>query len=149
MIIEDFLPQIASFLFVFAVIYGLLSSVKLFGEQNNRVSVLIALIIAFFAIMYSPLVNIFYEFMPIAAIILVILFFVVFIKKLMLDGGGKDSLPIAVSLAVMLTVLGILWNRLGFSIGSISSENMLWIIGLAIVIILLFAVYSHKPDEKK
>lgn len=143
-LIEEFLPQIASFLFVFALLYGLLIYVKILPKNA---SALISLVIAFFAVMYSPMVAFLYDVLPWAAVILVVLFFLIFIKKLVIEEGvSADALPIAVTLAIMLLLVGIFWDKIGFRIAGITSENMLWIVGIIIVILLFVAIYSHKTS---
>ncbi len=47
-----FYDFVLPFLFVFAVVYGLLAKAGLFGGANSRVSALIGLVVAFFAVGY-------------------------------------------------------------------------------------------------
>lgn len=145
---SEFLPQITSFLFVFALIYALLIYSKLFTESKNAAAVL-SIVIAFFSVMYSPLVVFLQSIIPIAALILVFLFFLVLIKRLVIEKEGvKDALPIVVILAIFLLLVGVLWNEIALTIPGLSSENLLWIIGIIIIILIFFAAYSHKPREE-
>ena len=65
--ITDLLPQIASFLFVFALIYGLLVYVKILPKNSSAI---IAVVIALFSVLYSPVVSMLYDVLPIAALVL-------------------------------------------------------------------------------
>ena len=144
---SEFLPSITAFLFVFAVIYGLLAKANLFGGINTRVAAIIALVVAFFTVMYEPFVSYMQDFMPIAALILIFLFFIVLIQNVI---GGKaeaaDSLPIVVVLAVLLLVVGLLWDNLAIRLPGITSENLLWLIGIVIISMIFIAVYKHPKD---
>ena len=144
---EEFLPQITAFLFMFALIYALLIYSRLFAGTKNAAA-LISLVIAFFSIMYSPLVEYMQNIIPIAALILVFLFFIVLVKRLVIEGEAKkDAVPIAAILAAFLIVLGVTWDRIGFAIPGISSENMLWIIGIVVIILIFLVAHSHTPEK--
>ncbi|MCX6818372.1 MAG: hypothetical protein NT129_00015 [Candidatus Aenigmarchaeota archaeon] len=148
---SEFLTTVSSFLFVFAIIYAIFVYSKLFSESRNA-AVLISLVIAFFAVAYSPFVEYMQSYMPIAALVLVLIFFAVLVKKLFFEGKGggqkaeKDAVPAMVVLAVLLIVLGLLWNRIGMSLPGISSESLLWIIGVFVIILIFIAAYKH-PRE--
>ncbi len=150
---SEFLTTVSSFLFVFAIIYAIFVYSKLFSESRNA-AVLISLVIAFFAVAYSPFVEYMQNYMPIAALLLVIVFFAVLVKKLFFEGkeGGqkaeKDAVPAMVVLAVLLIVLGLLWSKLALSLPGISSESLLWIIGIFVIILIFIAAYKHPEKEK-
>lgn len=146
---SEFLPSITAFLFVFAVVYGLLARANLFGGINTRVAAVVALVVAFFTIMYEPFVSYMQGLMPIAAIILIILFFIVLIQNIIGSKAGEsaDSLPIVVVLAVLLLVLGLLWDKLAIRLPGISSENILWLIGIVIIAMIFIAVYKHPKQS--
>lgn len=145
--IMEFLPQITSFLFIFAIIYALLIFTGIFAA-TRRAAALISIVIAFFAVMYSPLVSFLQGLLPIASILLVFLFFIVFIKKLFIKEGIEvDALPLAVLLAVSLSLVGVFWNSIAVSLPApFTSDTMLWLIGIFIIILIFFAVYSHKQQ---
>ncbi len=136
------LPFVGAFLFVFAIVFGLLNVVKILGEQR-KVNAIIALIFAAFSVVYAPFVTALQGILPIAAIILVILFFILFLKKMFEGGGAMDAWPIAVSLIFALLLLGIFWDNIGFSVPGLSSDNVLWIIGIIIVIMIFYVAYQH------
>jgi hypothetical protein len=149
----EFLPQITSFLFVFAIVYALLIFTGIFSA-TRRAAALLSIVIAFFAVMYSPLVSFLQDLLPLASIVLVVLFFIVFVKKLFIKEGAtsttRDSLPVVVLLAISLILIGIFWNEIAVYLPfGLSSETMLWLVGILIIILIFLAVYSHNPPPKQ
>lgn len=145
MIIDaTYMPFVATFLFMFALIFGLLSTAGIAGF-SKRVNAILALVIAFFSILYEPLVSGMQNFLPFAAIILVVIFFMIFIKKLLGGGGSVDALPVMIALGIMMIVLGVLWPKFsGYMPAGIDASNILWAIGILFVIVFFGAVYYHK-----
>ena len=149
--IMEFLPQITSFLFIFAIIYALLIFTGIFAA-TRRAAALISIVIAFFSVMYSPLVLFLQGLLPIASLLLVFLFFIVFIKKLFIrEGAGiTDTLPMAVVLAISLLLVGVFWNSMAVSLPApLTPDTMLWLIGIFIIILIFFAVYAHNPPKQE
>ncbi len=145
----EFLPQVTSFLFVFAIVYALLIFTGIFAA-TRKAAALISIVIAFFAVMYSPLVSFLQELLPLASILLVVLFFIVFIKKLFIGGRGvSDTVPVTVVLAISLILLAVFWDSLaGYLPLPFTSEIMLWVVGILIILLILFAAYSYNPPSK-
>ncbi len=135
---------IASFLFIFAVSYALLVKAKVI--ETKGANVVIALVIGFFAASFSPLAQFLQSILPIAAVLLVILFFVEFARKLV-GKDKKDAIPMAAALVVALALLGILWGRIAPNLpAGIDATSLLWIIGTIIVIMIFYTVYQHKAE---
>ena len=139
---------LSSFLFVFAVIYGLLATAKIMTEKN--VNIIIALVFAFFTAMFEPFTAILQAFIPIVGIIFFIFFILIFVKKIISTDNKKDSLPVLASLVIVLIILGVLWEDVGnyFYKFGLEPANVLWIIGILLVLIIFYAVYSHSSDGK-
>jgi hypothetical protein len=49
------LPEILLWVLVFAIVFGILSVIKIFGDKGKKINALIALVIAFFVLMSAPL----------------------------------------------------------------------------------------------
>ncbi|MBI2971380.1 MAG: hypothetical protein HYY37_03125 [Candidatus Aenigmarchaeota archaeon] len=135
---------LASFLFVFAIVYALLAYTKMF-EGTKGASVVIALVIALFSAMYAPLVGFLVGILPIASILLVILFLFLFVQRVLMGGApGADAVPIAVILGISLILIGTLWNSIWPLLPlPTTPDNMLWLIGIFLVLMLLYVVYRH------
>ena len=136
------LPVIAAFLFVFAVVFGALSYAKVLGEQR-KVNVIIAMAFAIFAVLFEPFVFGLQTVLPFAVIGIVIIFFILFLKKVFGGGDKIDAWPIATSLIFALLLLGIFWDQIGFSVPGIDSTNMLWLVGILIVLLIFYVTYQH------
>ncbi len=135
------------FLFIFAIIYGLLGVAKLF---DNKVNALLGIVLALFGAAYMPLISFLFVFMPIAIAILVIVFLIVLLKKLFQkDGERTDLLPVMVSLGILLLLLGIFWGQLRTGMTAMASDNLLWAIGIIVIIILFWAAYAAGGNRSR
>ncbi len=146
---SEMVALLTSFLFVFAIIYALLIYTNIF-TQSRRSAVIISLVIAFFSVVYGPMVSLLQNILPIASLLLVFLFFIVFIKKLIEGGGIKDSAPITVSLAILLVVLASTWGSLGLYLPyPLTPDTVLWIIGIFVILLIFLGVYYHNPKGEQ
>ena len=147
------IPFLSTFLFVFAVVFGLLSIAK--GKDDkvlfkNSVNVIIAVVFAAFSVTYEPLVAALQQFIPLAAALLLIVFFFVFLRRLFGSKTGQhfDALPFLVVISFLLLLVGLFWDSLGLSVPGMSSSNMMWLIGIIIVIMIFLAAYKHSPGTQ-
>ncbi len=144
----EFLPPemlqiLSTFLFVFAVVFGVLSYTKLF--DNKRVNAIIAVAIGFFSMMYEPLVFGLSQYMPIAIGLLIILFFVALLKKVFGNDKSGDNFPIIVSLGVLMLLLIVFADDfIRYVPIGLDPTNLLWIIGLIFAALFFWFVYKHK-----
>ena len=137
---------ISTFLFVFAVVFGLLVYSKV-ADFSRRINAIIALAVGFFAIMYEPLVTGLTEFMPIAVGILIVLFFAAFIKKVLGGGDVKDSFPIIVVLGILLLLMGLFSDRVAvFLPAGLDANSFLWIVGIVIAVLFFWFIYKYKSS---
>lgn len=143
-----------TFLFTFAIIFGLL---ELIGKKSQkgffpkRVNILIALLFGAVAISFEPVTIFLWGIMPIATIILTILFFFAFFTKLFEEDGGKKNVaPLIVTLGILLLIISITWERIisSLSFHYLSPTDLLWIIGLVIVCLMFYAAYMGKSDQQ-
>ncbi len=142
----DMLMFLVGFLFMFAVVYGLLAIAKIFGDRINAV---IAIVFGLFAAFYGPFALFLWIFMPIASIILLVVFFIVFLKKVFSSDEEKktiDLVPLMVIMGIFLLIIGIFWQQLPLGLTQLASSNLLWLVGLIIIVILFWAAY--KTDNK-
>lgn len=133
---------LAAFLFIFAIVYAILTYAKVLGSIKH-VNIIIALVIAFFSANYSPFVSGMINYMPIASILLVVVFFFMLVRKLFepKEGQKLDALPISLATGIALIIVGLLWDKIAPSVPGLSSDNILWILGLSAVLIILYAGY--------
>jgi len=104
----DFYGFFLPWIFSFAIVYGLLSKVKLFGEQNKRVSVALAFVVAFFVtgvggIQLAAFFTTIFggASMFLAGILVIILF------AAMLGYGGGDKKFMHTAALIVVIVIGV------------------------------------------
>ncbi len=143
------LPFVGAFIFVFAVVFGGLTYTGVLGGNKN-VNVLISIAFAIFAVLYEPFVASLQAYIPFAAVVMVIAFFILFLKKVSATGSGErsDAWPALALLAFAMILLGAFWDKIGFSMPGISSENMLWLIGIAIIALIFWVAYKTPPAPR-
>src|SRR3989338_434239 len=137
-------PYVSTFLFVFALIFGLLSYSKI-GDFNKRINALLALAIAGFSVLYESLVLTLGQYIPIAASVLIIVFFLALIKKIFdgKEGSKKDYFPLIVVIAILfLLLIAFADVFLAFLPGNFDSSVVLWGIGLVFVLLFFWLVYK-------
>ena len=138
-------PYFSTFLFVFALIFGLLSYSKV-GDFNKRVNALLALAIAGFSVLYEPLVVTLSQYIPIAASVLIIVFFLALVKKIF-EGKdskqAKDYFPLIVVIAILfLLLIAFADVFLAFLPGNFDASVVLWGIGIVFVLLFFWLVYK-------
>ena len=133
---------IAAFLFIFAIVYALLDKAKVIEVKGANVAV--AAVIGFFAASFAPLTQVLQSILPVAAIILVIVFFLYLGKNLVGD-KQEDMLPMLVVLSISLILLAVLWSRIAPLVPlPIDPNSMLWIIGVVIAVLIFAVAYRQK-----
>jgi len=142
------LPFVSTFLFVFAVVFGLLSYSKV-GGFDKRVNGAIALAIGLFSMAYEPLVTTLTQVMPLAVGLLVVLFFVAFVQKVL--GGSNDPnkksdyFPLIIALGILLVLLGMFSDQLVAYLPAGLDVNMvLWGAGILAVVLFFWFIYKTK-----
>ncbi len=141
------LELLLPFFLVLAIIYGALEVSKVFG--NRAVKGIIAVVFAFFAIMNSQIVTFINMILPYAAGFFVILFLIWIILKPL--RGGKGGVDATVLIVILVLVL-VLVARLGSEsylpgYGFLSDPNLLWIIGIVIVLLVIWKAYKMGGGE--
>lgn len=143
----ELMTFILPFLFVLAIVYGALDLAAVF--KKKAVNVIIALVVAVFAVSNVAIVDSIVAAMPWAAMLFIVLFFIKFILSFFkTSGGGERDYTL---LAVILGLIAIFmlsqgtqliqdWLPGGFPV---SEENLILIIGLVIIIAIFYAAYRN------
>jgi hypothetical protein len=140
-------PYLSTFLLVFAAVFGLLAYSNV-GSFGKKVNAMISLAIALFSIFYEPLVTGLNTVMPYAALGLLVLFFIIFIKKIFEGKEGKDhdTLPIVAAIAMLLIVLTVAGDQLlALAPEGTNPDTFMWIAGIVFVALFFIAIYKHSP----
>jgi membrane-associated HD superfamily phosphohydrolase len=139
---ETLLP----FFLVLAITYGALEVSKVFA--NRGVKAIIAVVFAFFAILNSQVIAFINSILPYAAVFFVVIFLVWIVLKPLRGekkpgDKGRDPVILVVILVLVLIVLARLQATGNLpSYGFFTSENLIWIVGLAIVAFVIYKVYK-------
>ncbi len=108
------------FLLIFAILFGLLEKIKIFGDISNRINVVLSLVISAYIMLFSPLKE------------ALGMFFLVFF--------AQTSVALVVLLSVML-LLGMVLSNTLFPSVNFTTKYSEWVAGAG-VIIALFLFYN-------
>ena len=141
------------FLFMLAIAYGALDLANIF--KKRQVNVIIALVISFFAVVNIEVVEFIIAAMPYMAMLFIVLFFVKFVLSFFKskDGEKKDYTLIL----VILLLLGVFMASQGTELikdwmpmGSpLTEENIIWLIGIVVIIAILYAAYKKMTGDNR
>ena len=114
---------------------------------DKKVNALLALAIAGFSVVYEPLVETLQQYLPIAAVGLVILFFILFLKNAF--GGKKEesssNFPQIVAIAIMFLLLGVFYDKLTpYLPAGVDPTSVFWGIGIVAVVLFFWMIYKIK-----
>jgi len=145
--IEGFMSQLAGigffefllpWLFVFAIVFGLLTRVGLFGEANKRVSGIIAIVLAFFITPFAgPALTSYFATLSagtaiiLAALLTVVLFAAMFGLGMEELKSKKYAFPIMIVIAAVIFFIALGGKMLNLTIGS-STLTIVFIVALVI-----------------
>lgn len=143
-------------LFVFAVVYGLLAKANLFGGQNTRVSALLGIIIAFFvASYYGPTIAVYFTnlFGGATYILAVILVAVLFIAmsgfKIEQGAIGKKHWPIILFLIILAAIVFMVATGTVVSGIELNESAIAAVFVVVILLIAVWFVVGGKHEEEQ
>ncbi len=132
-----------TFFFVFATVYGVLVKSKVFEKQKG-VNLTIALVMAFFSIAYQPLTAWLVVILPIAVIILLVIFGLLLVKSVL--GKEKEDLPTMLGvLVIFLLVLAYTQQLVTYQL----SQDVVWVISIFIVLVMFYLGSKSSGSEKQ
>ena len=142
---REFLEFALPFFFILAVVYGSLEFTEVFKNRGARA--IISVVIAFVSISYPPVSAFIYQFLPVLAVFFLVFFLLGFILSIFKKAEKPDAPAIAMIFAILLIVLAGTWYNLmsslsGFGISFASASNILWLIGILILIVIFYAAYK-------
>lgn len=147
---KDLIAFLATFAFTFALVFALLVYAKIFPDSRKAMGI-IAAAIGLVTASYEPAVMLMSGIIPIAAIFLVFLFFIILLKKLFFtkkEGEKQDVWPAMVGLGTMLVILNVSWDKISGYIGlaTVPGDTILWMIGILVILMILLLAYSRFND---
>ncbi|MFH1631345.1 MAG: hypothetical protein ABIA21_03980 [Candidatus Aenigmatarchaeota archaeon] len=154
-----FYQFVLPWLFVFAVVFGLLKASKLFGDANPKISAVLALVIAFFATAYTgPAMATFFisifsgATLIIAGILVVLLFIFMFGFNTDIFTSDKNKNRPALIMIVMIIIGVILFivatgTASGIGVSAFLSGDLVAMI--LVLIVLIAAVWLIVKENGK
>lgn len=136
------------FLFAFAIVYGALDVSGVF--KSRRINALLGLTLAFFAVSSQEVLNIIHAYLPYAAIVFIVVFFLSFIfSPFKEDKKEKDFTLIIVIIALAFLFMagagyGTIQNM--FPSYTVDLENFMYGGGLILLIMLIYAAYKRGKE---
>jgi asparagine N-glycosylation enzyme membrane subunit Stt3 len=135
--------SIITFLFVLAVIFGVLELTNLF--KNRAVNLLIALALSAFAAGQASFTNMLFSYLPGITGFFIVVFFIAFAFEILgvrKRAPGQDTFEgMAVGGVVLLLLFSVGWMLLKFfpiEVPVIGGQGLIFLIGLALIISLLW-----------
>ena len=149
-------------LFTFAIVYGLLVKLEVFGAATKKISVILAMVVAFFVVGFGGpalsrfFIGIFGGASIILAGILVVVLFLGMVGKKPEDIAKTGTLIVLVIVGIVLWMLST-GTAVGAGVGWLLSPDLVAFVLVIIVIVLaVWAVVrepkeegGHKKEEKK
>ena len=147
----DLLTLALPFFLVFAIVYGALEVSGVF-KKNKSVNAIIALVLGALAVTSEQVVALTFTFMPYAAILFIIVFFLGFILTPFREKEEeKDFSLMAIIFVLIILFLASQGQQMiidMFPALATSGENIFTLAGLLLVIVIIFAAYQHSKKEK-
>ncbi len=125
------------FLLVLAIVYGAIETAGMF--RNRALKAIISVVMAFFAISNSYVVNTIHSFLPYAAIFFILVFAVGFVKRSLAGGKERDNTMIIIIIALVLLLVASIARAEG---GLYEYSEFFWFIGVIAIISVLYAAYK-------
>jgi len=139
------------FLLIFAVVFGILMKIKVFGE-NRGINAVIALVVGLLSLQFQLVPVFFSEIFPQLGVGLSVLLALIILTGLFFSSEENkvvNYLLLAVAVIIFLTVIYNTATNLGFYSGYWWSANWQWVILVAAVIGILAAVITSGAPKKE
>lgn len=143
---------IIPFLFVLAVVFGVLRISKAF-KGNAAVEVIISLVIAFFAATFPPFTSMLFNILPSVTLFFIAMFFIVFVLEIVGVRGkrGGDYVTNLIIYGILILVLFTIvasHSELIPKLGIISQDDLVLGVGLIFILSIFWAAFKMGPGEQ-
>jgi hypothetical protein len=146
----DLVGFVLPFVFILAIVYGALDVAGTFKKKS--VNIIIAVVVAAFAIINTDVIAFIIAIMPLAAMLFIAIFFIKFVLSMFKVKRGEER-----DYTLIIVILGLLavfmlshgtelvedWLPGGFPI---TEENLILIIGIILIIAIIMVAYRSKGE---
>lgn len=146
-----FFTYLFPFLLLFALIFGILTRIKIF-QENKGVNAIIALVVALMALQFSFVSNFFAQLFPRVGVGLAIILVVLIVAGLFIDpkSNGINFILLGIGVIVVIVVLIQSAGATGWSSGAWWGDNWETVVGLiAILVIIALVIGLSGPKTGK
>ena len=149
-----FFSYILPFLLIFAIVFGILTKAKVFGEQNKGLNAVIAIAVGLLSLQFNFVPLFFSEIFPRLGIGLSVILALFILVGLFLPSKSEtisNFILLAVGVIVFLVVITKTFGYFGYGIGTSYWiwDNLQWIITAIIVIVAIGAVIGAGAPKGK
>lgn len=154
----NYFEFIISFGFTFAVVYGVLSASKVFGDPKEKhargANLLVAIMIGLFASFSKAYITFLFQWMLYLIAIFVIVFILLIFRNLFGEEKNQEkegvSWPMVVSVAILFLIFLGFYQSLPLPSGYlITSQDVALVIGIALIVLILVLGSQLKWQGKK
>jgi len=140
------------FMFVLAIVFGILRIGKVFSG-NTAVEMIIAIVIAFFSATYQPFITILFQFLPTITWFFIAMFFILFILEITGVRGkrGENKKNVMIYGILLLLLFSIVASRSDIipTFSYISTDDLILTIGIIFIIAIFYNAYNIQEDKQK
>lgn len=135
---------IASFLFIFAIVFAVFNMSGVFGKNKNT-NIIISLIFAFFAMQYQPYVELIPKFLPMLSILFIALFGLFFVNKIREKNKLDDNSFLGIIFVLFLVFIATYGE---YNLFPQYGEDVLWVVGFVFMGLLFYLGYGKNNDQQ-
>ncbi|VVB79542.1 Uncharacterised protein [uncultured archaeon] len=145
-----FFAYIIPFLIIFALLYGILSKIKIFGEDSKKVNAILSVAIALISVQFSFLTDFFSALFPRFGIGIAVILVAMVLMGLFFEEKHKGTM-MYVGGGIFVIVLLSTFFALGWGADWNLGENLPLILMVVMFLALLWAVLKgkKKPEKKE
>lgn len=146
-----------SFLFVLAIVFGMLRIAKVF-KGNVGVELILSIVIAYFSATYEPFTTVLWQYLPNITWFFIAMFFFIFImeafglRKKPGEKGDymKNMMIYAVLLLVLFSIGFVLLQAYPISLPFIGGgENLILALGIIFIVAIFWSAYNISGAQQK
>lgn len=140
------------FIFVFVIVYGMLSSIKTL-KWGNKVNIILSFVFAAFGAGYQPFLDMFYANFGSLLWFFVALFLVLFASDIlgMRKGKYKGNEMLVMAVLGLVLLIALMFISLGYfsdiELFGLRDNELLIVIGIIFILIIFYYAYEHSHRD--